>query len=212
MSITVLNLKRSIRTLLSLESRILRRLIISSITFISKNPIKFEVFTLSWVSRALTMQSIDRVCLHISGNQWVAIYYLHSVMMLLITDCDISASSIQGFLHSWSNSQVYLILYLWYRKKFSGYLYGFFSKNQMESSEAEQMWRNGCLTSFGSISLGPLLNLQDSFQSKVLPTWNKNLWWVDPGWMLGAYQSQSVTPPAQLDRGEKIQCKAHGLR
>jgi len=29
------------------------------------------------------------------------------------------------------------------------------------------------------------------------------LWWVDPGWMLGAHQSHSITPPPQLDRGQK---------
>ena len=29
------------------------------------------------------------------------------------------------------------------------------------------------------------------------------VWWVDPGWMPGAHQSRSITPPPQLDRGEK---------
>ena len=30
------------------------------------------------------------------------------------------------------------------------------------------------------------------------------LWWVDPGWRPSAHQSCSITPPPQLDRGEKI--------
>ena len=38
------------------------------------------------------------------------------------------------------------------------------------------------------------------------------LWWVDAGWMPGAHQSRSITPPPQLDRGEKIERKADGSR
>ena len=33
------------------------------------------------------------------------------------------------------------------------------------------------------------------------------LWWVDPAWMPGAHQSRSITPPPQLDRGEKNKIK-----
>ncbi|KAM9591472.1 uncharacterized protein ACIBXB_006268 [Morphnus guianensis] len=33
---------------------------------------------------------------------------------------------------------------------------------------------------------------------------DEELRWVDPGWMPGAHQSHSITPPPQLDRGEKI--------
>lgn len=29
--------------------------------------------------------------------------------------------------------------------------------------------------------------------------------WGDSGWTVGAHQSLSITPPPQLDRGEKIQ-------
>ena len=41
---------------------------------------------------------------------------------------------------------------------------------------------------------------------------NALVWWIDPGWMPGAHQSCSITPPPQLDRGEKIQQKSHGSR
>jgi len=30
------------------------------------------------------------------------------------------------------------------------------------------------------------------------------VWWVDRGWAPGVHQSCSITPPPQLDRGEKI--------
>ena len=36
--------------------------------------------------------------------------------------------------------------------------------------------------------------------------------WHQLSWMPGAHQSHSITAPPQLDRGEKIQQKAHGLR
>jgi len=39
-----------------------------------------------------------------------------------------------------------------------------------------------------------------------------HLWWVDPAWMPGAHQGRYITPPPQLDRGEKIQRKAPGSR
>jgi len=29
------------------------------------------------------------------------------------------------------------------------------------------------------------------------------MWWVDPGWMLGAHQNRSISPPSQLDGGKK---------
>ncbi|KAM9614599.1 LOW QUALITY PROTEIN: A-kinase anchor protein 4-like [Morphnus guianensis] len=38
------------------------------------------------------------------------------------------------------------------------------------------------------------------------------LWWVDPGWTPGAHQSRNITPPPQLDRGEKIQQRARKLK
>jgi len=34
----------------------------------------------------------------------------------------------------------------------------------------------------------------------------------DPDWMPGAHQSRSITPPPQLERGEKILETACGLR
>jgi len=30
------------------------------------------------------------------------------------------------------------------------------------------------------------------------------VWWVGFGWTAGSHQSRSITPPPQLDRGEKI--------
>ena len=38
---------------------------------------------------------------------------------------------------------------------------------------------------------------------KIAETWAFPVWWVDPGWMPGAHQSCSITPPPQLDGGRK---------
>ena len=44
-----------------------------------------------------------------------------------------------------------------------------------------------------------LLSLLDLFSGHF----SCHLWWVDPGWLPGAHQSCSITPPPQLDSRRK---------
>ena len=47
--------------------------------------------------------------------------------------------------------------------------------------------------------------LVEEMREHISPSSDKmppcGLWWVDPGWMPGAHQSRSITPPPQLDGG-----------
>ena len=56
------------------------------------------------------------------------------------------------------------------------------------------------------ITLGRKLRAEEKDAQEICGKYllNQLVWWVVPDWMAGAHQSRSITPPPQLDRGEKI--------
>lgn len=61
-----------------------------------------------------------------------------------------------------------------------------------------QVWKPGPSTTAGGRG--------GSCEPRHSWTWGTpmGVWWVDPGLTPGTHQSRSITPPPQLDRGEKI--------